>query len=215
MKVPIILTIFLLSLVITSGIEINHNTILEKFIDRPTKELFKVFHLLFNKTYLLNTLEGINRYRTFVKNLNYINQENSKKLSYQLGINQFTDVSDEEFQLKFIATPEKFQNDIKEMNKRFLSYFDDHADEEETNSSPTITNLVKIVKDRTNIDHSEWYLPPRNQGTCGSCWIFSALSVLEANYAMRNKEWTKQYFSAQMMLDCLPYKAPCLGGRSC
>ena len=70
-----------------------HQSILKKFEDKPVKEFFKVFHLLFGKKYDLNSEEGVKRYYIFKQNVKLIKETNAKKLSYEFGVNQFTDLT--------------------------------------------------------------------------------------------------------------------------
>jgi len=57
------------------------DTILEPFVKKSTKELFKVWHLVHKKTYDYNTEEGIAKYKTFKANLAKIEKHNEKNLS--------------------------------------------------------------------------------------------------------------------------------------
>ena len=50
-------------------------------------------------------------------------------------------------------------------------------------------------------DDKDKVSPVKNQLKCGSCYIFSALSALESQYLMINKEYE---FSEQALLNCLP-----------
>ena len=59
--------------------------ILEPYLDGPKKELFKIYHQIYNKKYDLNSEEGIRRYRIFKDSLKYIKQENAKGHSHKLG----------------------------------------------------------------------------------------------------------------------------------
>jgi C1A family cysteine protease len=116
----------------------------------------------------------------------------------------------EEFTSKYLNTPEEFQKQMNakpESSVRFLEFFDDHADDEDVKSA-------KTEKDRAEINWTDKLVGVRNQQTCGSCWIFSALTVLEAHTAIQNTDWQKSWFSPQQMLDCLPYKNPCSGGNA-
>jgi hypothetical protein len=92
----------LIILISFSSSEITHRYIFEKFMDGPTKELFKVYHFLFNKNYELNSFEGIRRYKIFKEKVAFIKETNSKHLSYKLGINQFSDLTEEEYRSRLI-----------------------------------------------------------------------------------------------------------------
>ena len=58
------------------------------------------------------------------------------------------------------------------------------------------------LPDEVFIDHrsSKCITPPRDQGNCGSCYIFSTLSLYEWAYCNANKERIK--LSEQYLLDC-------------
>jgi len=48
----------------------------------------------------------------------------------------------------------------------------------------------------------EYIAPPRSQGSCGSCWTFSTLSVFEAAENIANGIDLERNFSEQYLLDC-------------
>jgi C1A family cysteine protease len=146
--------------------------ILKNFMNEKPKELFKVYHFLYKKPYDLNTEEGIARYRIFKKKLAYIKETNAKNLPYKLGLNHFTDYTNEEY--RKLLTKRNIQGGELENlligatplmtpfeQKPFL--FDDYVDEEEHPDSGL----------NTNIDWRSKFNPIRDQGQCGSCWTFS------------------------------------------
>lgn len=54
---------------------------------------------------------------------------------------------------------------------------------------------------------------PSNQGACGSCWAFSAASMLSARYQLATGE--ERMFSPQQMVDCVPNDQHCGGTGGC
>jgi hypothetical protein len=52
--------------------------------------------------------------------------------------------------------------------------------------------------------------PPKQQGSCGSCWAFSHVGVLESAIAIKDKKLVD--LSEQYMLSCNPYGWGCNGG---
>lgn len=57
------------------------------------------------------------------------------------------------------------------------------------------------------------YLPSvRQQGTCGSCWIFSALSVFEGSLNILNQLDPNRDLSEQHLVNCVPAPNPYSGG---
>ncbi len=61
----------------------------------------------------------------------------------------------------------------------------------------------------------DWTSPAKNQGNCGSCWAFGAISVLETiinireGYANLDADLSEQY-----IMSCLPEAGGCFGGGS-
>ena len=52
----------------------------------------------------------------------------------------------------------------------------------------------------------------RDQGICGSCWAFSAVSVVEAQIVKRFQSESPPYLSIQYYLDCVKRAKGCEGG---
>jgi hypothetical protein len=51
-----------------SSDERNSQEILNRFLNAPADEPFKIFHLLFKKEYLIDSEEGVQRYTNFKNN---------------------------------------------------------------------------------------------------------------------------------------------------
>lgn len=74
-------------------------------------------------------------------------------------------------------------------------------------SSRNYTKPVYSRKNRQSLPESvdwrtEGYVNPvRDQGQCGSCWTFSAVSSLESHYFKTNEELLS--FSEQHLVDCV------------
>jgi len=187
--------------------EVTPATILEKLMNESPKELFKAYHFLFEKTYSLNSEEGVTRYRNFKKTLDYIKQRNAENLTFQLGLNQFSDLTREEYKARLIPK-EAFKRQQQEI-QRFLvedGYidFDTYADNEETTPSAGFT-----------ANWTSSFVAIKNQGQCGSCWTFSAAGALEVNYYIANKLKTPISFSEEQIVDCASSAGDgCNGGSS-
>lgn len=64
-----------------------------------------------------------------------------------------------------------------------------------------------------NYNGKDWTTPARNQGNCGSCWLFSAIGTLEGviNIMESNADLDPD-LSEQYVLSCMPEAGSCNGG---
>ena len=192
--------------------------IIKAFLDKPSKQLFKVYHTIFGKEYDYNTEEGIQRYITFKKNLDYIKKSNSENKSFKLGVNQFTDLTNEEFR-KLVLHRKIIQGEELE---KLISEIDYDFSTESADTKPKTFNLDDYNEDRRvlrnlvsglgdNIDWSSQYGPIRDQANCGSCWAFTAAAVVEGCLAIKNGSITER-LSEQQLVDCSKQDSGCDGG---
>lgn len=75
---------------------------------KPTKEMFKSWHAIFNRAYDINSETGLQRYKIFKANLKFIKSVNDKNLGYTLGLTPFTDMTQEEFEKTMFVSNEAF-----------------------------------------------------------------------------------------------------------
>lgn len=113
------------------------------------------------KTYKSLTEEKI-RFNIFRSNLRLIEEHNAKyetgESSYYLGINQFSDLTVEEFQKLYLnSRPPKTETEDDDV------FF-------QSKPSDVIPKAIDW-RDKNVV------LPVKNQGDCGSCWAFSAVST--------------------------------------
>jgi KDEL-tailed cysteine endopeptidase len=181
-------------------------SILDNFIEGPPKMLFKVWHLLHKKSYSLDTTEAINRYRIFKENLAEIKAHNAQPgNTYTLGLNQYSDLTKEEFKKLMTRKPTK-ASDLQQLsdnmntNTKFLNDDDDDL---------TKRNLQSYAE----ICHAKYLGTPRNQGYCGSCWAFASAGVVEGVHGVKNKAKI-EYVSTQQLVDCSTDDNGCNGGGS-
>ena len=126
----------------------------------------------------------------FSERLNEVIAHNSKPgVTWQMGLNKFSDMSYEELATKYLG-------EVAESSEDFLR-------DTEYVSDPNFAAPVSV----------DWrkYVPKvLNQGSCGSCWAFATAGTAEAQY---NKAKGKSdTFSPQQVLDCYPEAGSCNGG---
>jgi C1A family cysteine protease len=119
-----------------------------------------------------------NKYREkiFLENLAKVNTHNSNKYrTYDMGVNQFTAMTTEEFAQSYLGTI------VPKENIAIESQDDLRVGDIDWESQGAVT-------------------PVKNQGQCGSCWAFSATGGLEglSKIAYDNL----QNFSEQQLVDC-------------
>ncbi len=89
------------------------------------------------------------------------------------------------------------------------------APEDEQSPKPTVLRTLPSAFSWMNYNGADWTTPARNQGSCGSCWAFGAMSCLESRI---NIAWNTPTLdidtSEQYILSCLPASGSCNGGNS-
>jgi len=144
---------------------------------------FHSFRIEHGKVYATEA-EANHRLLIFKQNLAMIKKHNADKTSsYKLGVNQFSDMTFEEFSAYYLhPDPEdnfKEGDDIVELATTDFEGFD------EKKKDWREAGIVGAVK---------------NQGQCGSCWAFSAVSVVEEAFALQKKDIA--VLAEQELVDC-------------
>src|ERR1700744_723673 len=146
----------------------------------------------YNKSYESDMEEFI-KYKIWQNNMMAIKEHNNKNLTFTLGSNYFTDLSNDEF------------------TSQMLGY---------KRSGPIPTDVCEWVSININYDVSDaidWrnhnaVTDIKNQGSCGSCWAFSAIGAIEGILAIASGELLD--LSEQQLIDCSGDEgnAGCRGG---
>ena len=116
------------------------------------------------------------------------NNKNGDSLT--LGVNQFADLNEEEFEQMYLKYPT--DNPQCTVAKKSFLHFQPPQKTEST-FSPEI-NWIEKGK----------VLPVKDQGSCGSCWTFAATSTIEILYAIRENLSPPNLvrMSEQQLVDC-------------
>ena len=132
--------------------------------------------------------EFLARYEVFKRNvISTFKEENS---SYKQGITKFSDLTQQEFKKIYLN----------------LDY-----------NALAFANFVPYIFNSKNSAPNSWdwreqgYVPPvKDQGSCGSCWAFVTIEILESMYYKVKNVYVP--FSVQLLIDCDTYDSGCNGG---
>ncbi|RDX70011.1 Oryzain alpha chain, partial [Mucuna pruriens] len=168
---------------------------LDKFpSEEGVVELFQRWKEEHQKFYR-HTEEAKLRLENFKRNLKYIVERNAKRNSpygHSLGLNRFADMSNEEFNNRFIS---KVKKPFSKRNSITRSPKDDFCEEAPYSLDWRKKGVVTGVKD---------------QGNCGSCWAFSSTGAIEGINAIVTGDLIS--LSEQELVDCDSTNEGCDGG---
>ncbi|XP_050214538.1 cysteine protease XCP2 [Mercurialis annua] len=143
-------------------------------------DLFELWISKFGRVYE-SIEEKFERFEIFKDNLFHIDETNKKVTNYWLGINEFADLSHEEFKNKYLG--------LKPDLSKPRQYPEEFGYKD-------ITNIPKSVDWRKKgaVTHV------KNQGSCGSCWAFSTVAAVEGINQITTGNLTA--LSEQELIDC-------------
>merc|ERR1719414_2314601 len=151
--------------------------------------MFNNFKTKYGKVY-----NGINedavRFGIFKANVDVIYATNARNLTFALGVNEFTDLTQEEFAASYTG--------LKPASlERFASF--EHARVQRAPLASSVDWTTQGV-----------VTPVKNQGQCGSCWSFSTTGALEGAWALSTGNLVS--LSEQQFVDCDTTDSGCNGG---
>lgn len=174
-----ITVIVLTALTIAIGLSLLSNSKSEELdIPKEVHMVFKDFQKQFGKVYKTPE-EYKHRLKIFYDNIIELREtKNRKDIGHNVGITKFFDLTRAEFISKYTGL--RFTNTPKNYGKE--------------------KTLSKKAKESVDWRKEGIVTRVKNQGTCGSCWAFSAIASTESAYAQKEK--TLIEFSEQQLVDC-------------
>ncbi|CAG2107411.1 unnamed protein product [Medioppia subpectinata] len=151
---------------------------------------FKSFKITHNKQYS-TAEEEEQRKVNFLHTLQVIAQHNEGFKrgieTHEMGVNQFADMSDAEYQSMFVMPDPTVQK--PEPADAYI------AEPEALSSVPQSLDWRQKGK----------VTPVKNQGGCGSCWAFSVIGGIESAYAVKQNK-NNLDLSEEQLVDCMNSK---------
>ncbi|KAH7566988.1 hypothetical protein ACOSP7_011332 [Xanthoceras sorbifolium] len=162
-------------------------------------DLFEKWMSKFEKVYE-SIEEKLKRFEIFQDNLLHIDETNKKVSNYWLELNEFADLSHEEFKRMYLGLKKVDDDDLPRRRES-------HDDDEEEFTYKNVVDLPKSVDWRKK----GAVTPIKNQGSCGSCWAFSTVAAVEGINQIVTGNLTS--LSEQELVDCdKTYNNGCNGG---
>jgi len=143
--------------------------------DEAVKSAFESFRATHGKNYAGREAET--RFSVFKMNLERVNFLNSLKTGAEYGITPFSDLDVEEFQEMYLRS--KIQVPA---------------------NAPVATTTMKDAPASFDWRDKNAVTPVKNQGSCGSCWAFSAVESVESMWFLAGH--ALPILSPQQLVDC-------------
>jgi len=149
------------------------------------QDLFAQWKLTHNKAYRAGQEEEF-RFKVFLENYVTIIRNNRENNGVTLGLNQFADLTTEEFTA---------------MHTGYIPH---------QRSARTFGLHLRDLPSKVDWRTEGAVTPVKNQGTCGSCWAFSAVGALETLWWRQTGDLVP--LSEQNFVDCVTKDHGCQGG---
>uniref|UniRef100_A0ACD5TZB5 Uncharacterized protein n=1 Tax=Avena sativa TaxID=4498 RepID=A0ACD5TZB5_AVESA len=154
--------------------------------------------------------EKMHRFEVYRRNVDLIDASNrdAERLGYELGENEFTDLTNEEFLARYVgggagagASGGIITTLAGDVAEGMVSSYDG--------------NMTTASDPPRQFDWREHgaVTPAKQQGTCGCCWAFAAAATVESLNKIKGGELVD--LSVQELVDCMsadPFRSPCTTG---
>lgn len=149
----------------------------------------------------MDPAEHEDRFQVFVENVKYIDSVNKKNLKYTLGLNQFSDMSNDEFAAQRLNP--LMREESRGVKRRSGSLM-------HPNSNGSFVDIKDYLPASIDWSQTGAVNPVRDQGSCGSCWAIACVEAVEGiNFITTQEQLT---FSVQQLIDCDELDHGCNGG---
>jgi len=152
------------------------------------QEQFVEWSRTYNKLY--SNEDIFVRYENFKVMLREIEEHNAMNLTWTAGLNEFSDMTHEEFVASFTGRVRSINNNVREPEVAVTS---EPSNDVDWRTKGAVT-------------------PVKNQGSCGSCWAFSATGAIEGYHFQ--KTGSLILLSEQQLVDCCR-GSQCGGSAGC
>ena len=183
------LAIIALLAITTAGLLFNAQNKYDPTFSKDALMKFQKWSSTHNKVYYTPE-EKLYRISVFVNTYKTVTLHNMKNETYEQGLNEFSDMTYEEFVAKY--TGDLSDEEFKALGQENL----------EISQAPVAGAIDWTTKGAVN--------PVQNQGQCGGCWAFAATASFETAYFNKFNQLMK--FSEQASIDCDRGNNGCGGG---
>lgn len=195
--------------------------------DDPEEHSFSEYKLMYKRPYADNSEEHALREDIFNQRLEEIREHNAQALPWKMGVNALTDRTEEELKMlrgydRWLRTSPTSPSSIAENAYGPTSCSSAHAACTDTNTKCcdgyvcTKDGVCEESAQPDELDFADRIQGARNipdQGKCGSCWAFAAISAIQLQAAL-NEGFTQE-LSPDGMIKCTPNPRSCGGDGGC
>ncbi|XBJ13873.1 hypothetical protein VPH35_005988 [Triticum aestivum] len=157
--------------------------------------------------------EKLRRFEVYRRNVDLIDASNreAERLGYELGENEFTDLTNEEFMARYVGGA---YGGVGDGGGLITTLAGDVAEQavSSKNAVEEDRNLTMTAADPPR--HFDWrehgvVTPAKQQGACGCCWAFAAAATVESLNKIKGGELVD--LSVQELVDCSTgvFSSPC------